>query len=98
MLVLTMSNNIDMAMVDSLRRHMAFTAADLASAVGVSRTTYHNWLAGKPIRDVNAERLRTVIRRMVAIAKSGEWDARVLDNLPKDQRRERVLALIDGHQ
>ena len=64
---------IDFAKVESLRRHMLLTMADMATLFGVSRMTYYNWAKGGPIRKSNEVRIRVMLKKLLAVMTEHGW-------------------------
>lgn len=91
---MTTPNPVDFAKVEVLRQRLGLSVGDMASAMSVSRMTYHNWKLGKNMRDIHARRVRKVVRVLLDLLKDKLWFEQVVPAGPT-VRRERLLALID---
>ena len=85
---------IDFAKVETLRRHMLLTAADVADLFGVSRTTYYHWLEGKPLRQKNQERVRGVLKQLLAIMADHGWPMPEVIGADQKTRKAKLVALL----
>jgi hypothetical protein len=64
---------LDFAKVESVRKHMLLTKAQMARLIGVSRVAYHGWLLGGPIRPSNDEAVRSALRQCVHAIRTLGW-------------------------
>jgi DNA-binding transcriptional regulator YiaG len=90
-------NSLDFKKVEVLRRHMLLTTKQAAELMGVSRATYHNWVNGKPIRTANMETVKQVVRKLLSIAKTGEYPSAEIVRLTANERHQRLLVLMEQH-
>lgn len=90
---MTTPNQIDFAKVEVLRQRLGLSTADMASAMSVSRMTYHSWVHGGGMRPANARRVRKVVRILLDLLKDKLWFEEVISAGPT-VRRERLLALV----
>ena len=82
--------------VEALRKHMLLTTGNMAELMGVSRMTYYGWVKGKPIRKKNDEKVREVLREMLAMLSDG-WPQPEIIALDQKQRFQRLLEILDKH-
>lgn len=82
--------------VEALRKHMLLTTGNMAELMGVSRMTYYGWVKGKPIRKKNDEKVREVLREMLAMLSDG-WPQPEVIALDQKQRFQRLLEILDKH-
>jgi len=94
---MTPKQPVDMAKVELLRKHMLIRASDLAMLCGVSRVTYYSWLSGKAIRPKNADKLKRVVRKLIAAMQQGGWPSAEVTGLDNDTRFKRLLALLEQY-
>lgn len=87
--------SIDISAVERLRQHMKLSQSDMATLFEVTRVTYYNWTRGKPVRPANAQRVRVVVRKLVAIVREG-WPAPEVVTLPPKERIRRLVALVNA--
>lgn len=90
---MTPTPKLDFSKVELLRTRLGLSTTDVASAMDVSRMTYYLWVRGKPMRPANASRVKRVVKVLLDLLKSKEWEEEVKP-LPAPQRRERLLALV----
>ena len=62
---------LDFTKVEALRKHMLLTTGNMAQLLDVSRMTYYGWVKGKAIRKKNDEKVRDVLRQMLAMLSEG---------------------------
>ena len=75
---------------------MLLTTGNMAELMGVSRMTYYGWVKGKPIRKKNDEKVREVLREMLAMLSDG-WPQPEVIALDQKQRFQRLLEILDKH-
>ena len=75
---------------------MLLTTGNMAELMGVSRMTYYGWVKGKPIRKKNDEKVREVLREMLAMLSDG-WPQPEIIALDQKQRFQRLLEILDKH-
>ena len=73
---------------------MLLTTGNMAELMGVSRMTYYGWVKGKPIRKKNDEKVREVLREMLAMLSDG-WPQPEIIALDQKQRFQRLLEILD---
>jgi len=90
---------LDFTKVEALRKHMLLTKGTMAGLLGVSRVTYYDWLAGKHlIRSKHDERVRMMLRRLLAIIQSYGWPTPKVVSLDKQTRKAFLLELLKQQQ
>ena len=90
---MTQTPKLDFSKVELLRNRLGLSSADVASAMGVSRMTYYLWVRGQAMRPKNANKVKKVVKVLLDLLKSKEWEEEVKP-LPPPVRRERLLALV----
>jgi len=75
--------------VESLRKHMLLSVGDLADLLGVSRPTYYAWVKGGPIRTANDDKVRTTLRRLLAVMNEHSWPTPQV--IASDQKTRKAL-------
>lgn len=70
---MTPKQPIDFTKVESLRKHMLLTTADMATLLGVSRMTYYGWVRGQSPRQSNDEAIRGMLRRLLTVMTEHQW-------------------------
>ena len=85
---------LDFTKVEALRKHMLLTTGNMAQLLDVSRMTYYGWVKGKAIRKKNDEKVREVLRQMLAMLSEGGPQPEVIALDQKD-RFQRLLEILD---
>lgn len=85
---------LDFTKVEALRKHMLLTTGNMAQLLDVSRMTYYGWVKGKPIRKKNDEKVREILRQMLAMLSDGWPQPEVIALEPK-LRFQRLLEILD---
>ena len=85
---------LDFTKVEALRKHMLLTTGNMAELLGVSRMTYYGWVKGKAIRKKNDEKVREVLRQMLAMLSEG-WPQPEVIALDQKDRFQRLLEILD---
>jgi DNA-binding XRE family transcriptional regulator len=85
---------LDFAKVEALRKHMLLTTGNMAELLDVSRMTYYGWVKGKAIRKKNDEKVREVLRQMLAMLSEG-WPQPEVIALDQKDRFQRLLEILD---
>ena len=85
---------LDFAKVEALRKHMLLTTGNMAELLDVSRMTYYGWVKGKAIRKKNDEKVREVLRHMLAMLSEG-WPQPEVIALDQKDRFQRLLEILD---
>lgn len=85
---------LDFAKVEALRKHMLLTTGNMAQLLDVSRMTYYGWVKGKAIRKKNDEKVREVLRQMLAMLSDG-WPQPEVIALDQKDRFQRLLEILD---
>lgn len=91
------TNEIDFAKVEMLRRHMLLSVADMAKIMGVSRVTYYSWIKGKPLRSTNVPKVKSKLKKLLAILKEGWPSSEVIARSPPE-RLALILELLGQEQ
>jgi len=91
-----MTNAVDFAKIEALRRHMRITQGEMAKVFGVSRLTYIRWVQGTSLKPTNASRVRDTLRRIMGLVRAQQWPTPDVVALPADIRCQRLLALLDA--
>ena len=87
---------LDFTKVEALRKHMLLTTGNMAQLLDVSRMTYYGWVKGKAIRKKNDEKVRDVLRQMLAMLSEG-WPQPEVIALDQKDRFQRLLEILDKH-
>lgn len=77
---------------------MLISTGTMAQVIGVSRLTYYNWLGGKPIRKLNAEKVTSAVRILLSIVRDHKWPTAEEVALTPKMREQRLLALYARYQ
>tara|TARA_B000000609_G_scaffold150611_1_gene136186 strand:- start:892 stop:1176 length:285 start_codon:yes stop_codon:yes gene_type:complete len=85
---------LDFTKVEALRKHMLLTTGNMAQLLDVSRMTYYGWVKGKAIRKKNDEKVRDVLRQMLAMLSEG-WPQPEVIALDQKDRFQRLLEILD---
>ena len=85
---------LDFTKVEALRKHMLLTTGNMAELLDVSRMTYYGWVKGKAIRKKNDEKVREVLRQMLAMLSEG-WPQPEVIALDQKDRFQRLLEILD---
>ena len=83
--------------VEALRKHMLLTTSNMAELLGISRMTYYGWVKCKPVRAKNDEKVREILRKMLAILNDG-WPQPEVIALEQKQRFERLLEIFKENE
>ena len=84
---------LDFTKVEALRKHMLLTTGNMAQLLDVSRMTYYGWVKGKAIRKKNDEKVREVLRQMLAMLSEG-WPQPEVIALDQKDRFQRLLEIL----
>lgn len=87
---------IDFKKVESLRRHMLLTTADMADLLGVSRMTYYGWVKGKSLRKTNDEFVRNMLRKLLDVMTRHHWPMPEVIAASQKQRKERLVEILNS--
>lgn len=90
-----MSKPVDFTKVESLRRHMLLTQADMAVILAVSRMSYYSWVGGKPLRKSNEAKVKATIRKLLSIMTVHGWPMPEVCAMDQKNRRRRLLELLE---
>jgi DNA-binding transcriptional regulator YiaG len=82
--------------VETLRRHMLLTTGNMAELFGVSRMTYYAWVKGKPIRKSNEERVRRVLKQLLAVMTQHSWPMPDVIAANQKDRMQRLVSLLNS--
>ena len=85
---------LDFTKVEALRKHMLLTTGNMAQLLDVSRMTYYGWVKGKAIRKKNDEKVREVLRQMLAMLSEG-WPQPEVIAIDQKDRFQRLLEILD---
>tara|TARA_B100000035_G_scaffold46124_1_gene34878 strand:- start:1853 stop:2137 length:285 start_codon:yes stop_codon:yes gene_type:complete len=85
---------LDFTKVEALRKHMLLTTGNMAQLLDVSRMTYYGWVKGKAIRKKNDEKVREVLRQMLAMLSEG-WPQPEVIALDQKDRFQRLLEILN---
>lgn len=91
-----MTNVLSYAKINLVRFNLGLSKRDMASLLGVSRQTYYNWASGGGIKDETdiLQRLQDVVRT----AGEHDWSAEASTYTTSEQRKRRLLALLNQEQ
>lgn len=92
---MTPENTLDFAKVEALRKHMLLTTANMAELLGVSRTAYHLWLKGKPIRKTNEQNVKAMLKKLLAVMTDYGWPMPEIIAANQKQRMERLREILN---
>lgn len=82
--------------VENLRRHMLLTVGNMSELFGVSRMTYYGWLKGKPIRKSNEERVRRMLKQLLAVMTQHSWPMPEVIASGQKERMQRLVSLLNS--
>jgi len=82
--------------VETLRRHMLLTVGNMAELFGVSRMTYYGWMKGKPIRKSNEDRVRRVLKQLLAVMTQHQWPMPEVIASDQKVRMSRLVELLNS--
>lgn len=92
-------SDIDFQKVDSLRKSLGLNKKSMATILGVSRVTYHHWLAGNSNpRGKTYESLRGRLRKLLGIVRQEGWPPPELLSMDMGNRYAYVLARMNGEE
>lgn len=89
---------LDFGKVEALRRHMLLTTSDMAAILGVTRMTYYGWVKGRPVRPSNDVKVRTALRKLLAIMSEHSWPTPEVIAADRKLRKERLQELLNQYQ
>ncbi len=96
-MLMTNTPPLNFKKVEALRKHMLLTTSNMAELLGVSRMTYYGWVKGKPVRKKNDDKVRDILRKMLAILNDG-WPQPEVIALEQKQRFERLLEIFKENE
>lgn len=73
---------------------MLLTTGHMAKVLGVSRVTYSGWVNGKSIRKANEEKVKKMLRKMLAVVTEQEWPKPEVIAMTSLQRLNTLLELV----
>jgi DNA-binding XRE family transcriptional regulator len=85
---------LDFKKVEALRKHMLLTTSNMAELLEVSRMTYYGWVKGKPVRKKNDERVRDMLRQLLAIMGDG-WPMPKIIAIEQKDRFKSLLEVLE---
>jgi|TARA_B100001093_G_C26809259_1_gene1006870 DNA-binding XRE family transcriptional regulator len=85
---------LDFKKVEALRKHMLLTTSNMAELLEVSRMTYYGWVKGKPVRKKNDERVRDMLRQLLAIMGDG-WPMPRIIAIEQKDRFKSLLEVLE---
>ena len=85
---------LDFKKVEALRKHMLLTTSNMAELLEVSRMTYYGWVKGKPVRKKNDERVRDMLRQLLAIMGDG-WPTPKIIAIEQKDRFKSLLEVLE---
>ena len=89
------TNTMDFAVVERLRKHMLLPSKDFAAIVGVSRQTYHTWVKGVSTpRAKHVDEMRQVMRKLVVIMREHAWPSSEVLVMEPAERLEHLQGLL----
>jgi DNA-binding XRE family transcriptional regulator len=91
-------NPLDFTKVEALRKHMLLTTRDMSELLGVSRMTYYGWVRGKPLRKNNDETVRRLLRQMLTLIRDHNWPPPDVIAAEQQQRKERLVEMLNQMQ
>jgi hypothetical protein len=88
---------IDFSKVEALRRHMLLTQANMASLIGVSRVTYHQWVTKGSVRlrGKNDEAIRKLLKQLLVVMTEHKWPMPEIIAVGAEQRYARLTELLN---
>ena len=91
---MVITQHIDFAKVEDLRRAMLLTVGNMADYFGVSRETWYNWQRGKPPRPKMLAHCRSKIRLLLWALEQG-WPTPEVISADQKDRYSKLLALVE---
>lgn len=86
---------LDFTKVEALRKHMLLTTTDMAKLLGVSRMTYYGWTRGKPMRQASDEKVRAMLKRLLAVMTEHGWPTPEVIAANQTQRKKHLDRLLN---
>lgn len=89
-----MPNPIDFTKVEALRKHMMLRRQDMSELLGVTRMTYYRWIQGRVPEDKYLDKIRLVLKNLLAIMVEDKWptpDVIILDAETRRAKLDEVL-------
>jgi predicted transcriptional regulator len=88
------ASGIDFAKVETLRRHMLLSVADMAKVLGVSRVTYYHWVKGGAIRPANLKKLKGTLKQLLVLVTEKKWPTPEITVMDQPHRLQHLLELL----
>jgi DNA-binding XRE family transcriptional regulator len=85
---------LDFKKVEALRKHMLLTTKNMAELLEVSRMTYYGWVKGKVVRRKNDERVRDMLKKLLAVMEKG-WPMPNIIAMEQKLRFEKLLEVLE---
>lgn len=86
---------LDFSKVEALRKHMLLTTTDMANLLGVSRMTYYGWTRGKQMRQASDEKVRAMLKRLLAVMTEHGWPMPEIIAAGQSQRKAHLDRLLN---
>ena len=87
---------IEFDKVETMRKHMLLTTAQMATLFGVSRVTYHSWVKGSAIRKANEAKVKSTLRHLLHVMTTHNWPSPDVVGMESKQRMEKLRTLLSA--
>jgi DNA-binding transcriptional regulator YiaG len=94
---MTPKQPLDFAKVEALRKHMLLTTVDMAALLGVSRMTYYGWVRGKPLRKTSDQKVRQMLKSLLAVMTDHGWPTPEVIAMEQPQRKQRLDEILGSY-
>ena len=84
--------------VEALREHLMLTTMHMAKVLDTTRVTYASWVAGKPMRGGNKDKVTAKLRVLFRVVKEGGWPSDAVKAMTSAQRVDTLLEEIKKYE
>jgi DNA-binding transcriptional regulator YiaG len=95
---MTPKQPLDFSKVEALRKHMLLTTVDMADLLGVSRMTYYGWVRGKPLRKSSDDKVRQMLKWLLAVMTDHGWPQPEVIAMEQPQRKQRLDEILEAYR
>lgn len=85
---------LDFSKVEAVRKRMLLSQADMAKLLSVSRMTYYSWVCGKPLRKVNEDKVKRMLKKLLYAVAQG-WPMPEVHTMSVACRMQKLQEILD---
>lgn len=85
---------LDFEKVELVREKLGLSVRDMAALIGTTHVTYYKWTQGGPVRKANADKVKSTLRTILVLLKSGEWPTQEAHRMSSKERLATILEIL----